>query len=457
MLIIDNPQPDLFDGWLPPELWELSEELAFADKALSDWRVLEPFLKTAKLKGRPRVPIATYLRLMYLKERYQMSYEVLVKEVSDSLKWRRFCHLPLSGKVPDDKTLIKLTGRYGEKAVKTIHDAVVRQAAEAKVIRGRKMRLDTTVTESNIHHPTDTGLLADGVRVITRTVKKIKEVVQLKVRFRNRMRAVKWRLIGMAKFLKGKTDKAKKGMRQTKEEILLIGQLVWAQALQVLEELRSGKPALKEGASKVGFVLLPLELKRWVELMKRILEQTRTVLDGNVHIPNRLISFFDPGARPIQKGKLFPRTEFGRKVLIQEAEKGLVTDYQVHEGNPPDQPMLDPALDKHKELFGHNPTDLAADRGFHLAGQDEELHERGVKHVSIPVKGTKDGRRERTEKSAWFRSLQGWRAAGEGKISLLKRKYGARRTKVRGTIPTGIVLGWGVIAHNLVLLSRLGP
>jgi IS5 family transposase len=144
-------------------------------------------------------------------------------------------------------------------------------------------------------------------------------------------------------------------------------------------------------------------------------------------------------------------------VLIQEAEKGLVTDYQIHEGNPPDQPMLDSALDKHKELFGHNPTDLAADRGFHLAGQDQQLHERGVKHVSIPAKGNKDGRRERTEKSAWFRSLQGWRAAGEGKISLLKRKYGARRTKVRGTIPTGIVLGWGVIAHNLVLLSRLGP
>ena len=196
MLIIDNPQPDLFDGWLPPELWELSEELTFADKALSDPRVLEPFLKQAKFKGRHSVPIATYLRLMYLKERYQMSYEVLVKEVPDSLKWRRFCHLPLSGKVPDDKTLIKLTGKYGEKAVKNIHDTVVRQAAEAKIIRGRKMRLDTTATESNIHHPTDTGLPADGVRVITRTVKKIKEVVRLKVRFRDRRRGGWWSILG---------------------------------------------------------------------------------------------------------------------------------------------------------------------------------------------------------------------------------------------------------------------
>jgi IS5 family transposase len=457
MLRLDDPQPDLFDGWIPPALWELSEELAFAEEALSDPRVLEPFLKNAKRKGRPSTSMATYLRMMYLKERYQMSYEVLEKEVADSIKWRRFCHIALCGKVPEHTTLIKLTARYGETVVKNVHDTVVRRAVEAKVIRGRKMRLDTTVTESNIHYPTDTGLLSDGVRVITRTIKKIKEVVKLKVQFRNRMRSVKWRLIGMGKFLKGKTDKAKKGMRQTKEEILSISQLVWAQALRVLQELQSGKPALKEGASKLRLLTLPSELKRWLELMKRILEQTRTVLDGNVHIPNRLISLFDPGARPIQKGKLFPKTEFGRKVLIQEAEKGLVTDYQIHEGNPPDQPMLESALDKHEELFGHNPMDLAADRGFHAAGQDEELHERGVKHVGIPVKGNKDGRRQRTEKSSWFRGLQAWRSGGEGKISLLKRKYGFRQTKVRGTIPTGIVLGWGVIAHNLVLLSRLGP
>ena len=457
MLTIDNPQPDLFDGWISPDLLALSEELTFADKALSDPRVLEPFLKKAKFKGRPSTAIATYLRMMYLKERYQMGYEVLVKEVADSLKWRRFCHLSLSGKVPDDKTLIKLTGRYGEKTVKAIHDTVVRQAVEAKVIRGRKMRVDTTVTESNIHYPTDTGLLADGVRVVTRTIKKIKEVVRFKVRFRSRMRAMKRRLIGMVKFLKGKTDKAKRGMRKTKEEILSIAQAVWAQALRVLGELESGKAALREGASTGKLLTLPLELKHWLELLKRILEQTRTVLDGNVHIPNRLISLFDTGARPIQKGKLFPKTEFGRKVLIQEAEKGLVTDYQVHEGNPPEQPMLEPALDKHKELVGHDPSDVAADRGFHAAGQDEKLQERGIPHVSIPVKGNKNGRRQRTEKSAWFRRLQRWRAGGEGKISLLKRKYGLRRTKVRGTVPTEIVLGWGIIAHNLVLLSRLGP
>lgn len=458
MLTIDHQQPDLFDGWISPDLLALSEERAFADKALSDPRVLGPFLKDAKRKGRPSTAVATSLRMMSLKGRYQMGDEVLTKEVSDSLKWRRFCHRPLSGKAPDDKTLIKLTGRYGQKGVKAIHDTVVRQAVEAKGLRGRKRRLDTTVTESNIPYPTDTGLLADGVRVVTRTVKKIKEGVRLNVRFQNRRRSVQRRLIRRAKSLQGKTEKAKRGLRKTKEQILSISQGVWAQAVRVLEEVQSGKAVLKEGAWKLSFLMLPLELKRGRALFKRILEQTRTVLDGHVHIPNRRIRLFDTGARPIQKGKLFPKTEFGRKGLIQEAEEGLLTDDPVPpEGNPPDRPMLEPALDRHKELFGHDPKEVAADRGFHAAGQDEDRHKRGIEHVAIPVKGRKDGHRERPEKSGRFRRRQRWRVGGEGKIRLLKRKYGARRTKVRGNVPTEIVLGCGIIAHNLVLLSRLGP
>jgi transposase, IS5 family len=458
MLIRDHGQDDLFDGWIPPELLELSEELKFADEALSDPRVVEPFVKDEKTTGRPSVPIATYLRLMYLKHRYQMSYEVLVQEVSDSYKWRRFCHLPLTGKMPEHTTIIKLTGRFGEEAVKQVHDTVVRRAVEAKVIRGRKMRVDTTVSESNIHYPTDTGLLYDGVRVVTRTVKKIKKIVEFKTRFRNRMRSVKRRLMVLLKFLKGKTDKAKASFRKTKGQILAIAQTVWQEALKVLEELNQGKARAKEGASTTALATLPGELQRWLELLARILEQTQTVLGGNVHIPNRLVSLFDPGATPIQKGKAFPKTEFGRKVLIQEAEKGLVTDYQVHHGgNPPDQSLLESAVDRHKELCGQVPQELAADRGFHGPGQDERLHKRGIGHVSIPVRGGKDNHRKRTEYSAWFRRLQRWRAAGEAKISLLKRKYGLRRMRVRGDGATAIAVGWGVITHNLILLARLGP
>jgi IS5 family transposase len=457
MLTIDDKQADLFEGWIPEKFLELPEELVFADKALDDPRVMEPFLKAAKFTGRPTTAIAAYLRLMYLKFRYQMSYEVLVKEVSDSYKWRRFCHLSLMGKMPDDKTLIKLTGRYGEAGVRAVFDAVVKRAVEAKVIRGRKMRVDTTVTESNIHHPTDTGLLSDGVRVITRTVKKIKEVVKLKTRFRSRVRAMKRRLIKLIKFLKGRKGKAKGAFRRAKEEMLALARKAWENAMKVFEEMKGGL-ALKEAteAGAVSAVVLKGELKRWLDLFKRVMDQTRTVLNGNVHIPGRLVSLFDEGARPIQKGKLFPKTEFGRKVLIQEAESGVVTGWQMHEGNPPDQTMLEDAIGRHEDVFGKAPRELAADRGFHLTGQDEGLRERGIEHVSIPVKGNKTDMRKRTERSAWFRRLQRWRAGGEAKLSLLKRKYGMRRTAVRGDVSTAAWIGWGLIAHNLVMLSRLG-
>lgn len=457
MLTLENRQQDLFGGWVCEELLKLSEELEFADEALSDPRILEVFEKDAKTTGRPSVAVATYLRMMYLKRRYQMSYEATVKEVADSLKWRKFCRLPMEEKVPDDKTLIKLTAKYGEEVVKRIHDTVVLRAVEAKVIRGRKMRLDTTVTESNIHYPTDTGLLADGVRVVNRTICKIKKVVHFKTRFRNRTRMMKRRLIRLVKFLRRKKREAQGKFREAKEEILAIAGGAWAEALKVLEEGRQGKFTAKPGASALLIASLQLELSHWLKLLKQVMDQTRSVLDGQLHIPDRLVSFFDEGARPIQKGKLFPKTEFGRKVLIQEAEKGVVTDYQVHTGNPPDQPMLAPAVSKHEEIFGHLPKELAADRGFHGPGQEELLKVRGVDHVSIPVKGRRSPRRERTEKSAWFKRLQRWRAGGEGKISLLKRKFGLRKTAVRGDASTAKWIGWGCLIGNLVLLSRLSP
>lgn len=459
MLTIENKQPELFNSWIPESMLELPEELAFADKAFEDPRVLEPFLKDAKSTGRPSTAIATYLRMMYLKWRYQMSYEILVKEVSDSYKWRRFCRLPMIGDVPDDKTLIKLTGRFGEAAVRAVHDAVVRQAVEAKIIRGKKMRVDTTVNESNIHYPTDTGLLADGVRVITRTVQKIKEVVQLKTKFRSRARSVKRRIFMMVKFLKGKGFAAKKKRDEIKKEILAIARKVLAQAKTLRQEIRPGKAKTPDMDSKelLSLTALDAQLKHWLGLFDRVIAQTATVLGGNTHIPDRLVSLFDPGARPIQKGKLFPKTEFGRKVLIQEAEAGIVTGYQVHEGAPVDGSLLESALDKHEEIFGHAPQELATDRGFWNPCGQADLSERGIQKISIPAKGGLSSKQSTIQHSAWFRRLQRWRAGGEAKISLLKRKFGLRRSLSRGNEGSAMWIGWGIITHNLIQMARVGP
>ena len=470
MLTLYNDQPDLWEAILPPEMRGLPPELKAIDEVLKDDAFLKPFEAEVAKKvrekvfspnfGRPSTALSSYVRMMILRFRHQYSYEELVPTVKDSIIFRRFCGFGLSDAVPDDTTLIKLTNKLGEDFIHKLNRAVVQEAAKRRIIRGRKMRLDTTVVESNIHYPTDTGLLSDAVRTVTRTVKKIKEVVKIKTRFRNCTRAIKTTLLHMLKFLKGGKGKTKESIKAAKKKVLGMARSVLAQALDVLKELKN--PQYKELSPKSTDILKALratalksELAHWIEMLKRVIAQTETVLSGQTHIPDRLVSIFDPGARPIQKGKLFPDTEFGRKVLIQEAEQGLITNYQAHDGNPHDASLLDGGIDKHKETFGQAPADLAADRGFYKTGQQEDLKKRGIEHVSIPVKGNKNGMQKRREYSAWFRRLQRWRAGGEAEISIFKRVFGGRRSLVRGTPRVAAWIGWGVMAHNLWRMARV--
>jgi len=167
MLRLDNSsqqQPSFWESVLPPELFQMNEELTQVDKLLDDERFFAPFRERFCTRmGRPTIAVSTYLRMMYLKHRYQLGYEVLVKEISDSFAWRRFCHLSLDDHVPDSTTLIKLTHKYGEGTVRALNDTLVLKLKERKIVRGRKLRIDTTVVEADIHHPSDTRLLTDGV------------------------------------------------------------------------------------------------------------------------------------------------------------------------------------------------------------------------------------------------------------------------------------------------------
>src|SRR5215510_7276183 len=123
--------------------------------------------------GRPSTPVECYLRLMFLKFRHRLGYESLCAEVSDSISWRRFCRIPLDGRVPHPTTLMKLTSRCGEAAVAGLNEALLVKAAAAKLVRTDKVRADTTVVEAAVAYPTDSGLLAKAVGGIAKTVKRI--------------------------------------------------------------------------------------------------------------------------------------------------------------------------------------------------------------------------------------------------------------------------------------------
>ena len=216
MLRLTQPQQSLWEYLLPPEARTLSEELAFVDTLLDDERFLEPFQKRFNTKiGRPSIPVETYIRMMYLKRSRNLGYETLVKEVSDSIQWHIFCRIPLDQEVPDPSTLEKLTQKYGPEVVEELLGLVVQKGVEEKLIRARKARVDSIVVSSPIKRPTDIGLVADGIRVVTRIVKRLQEAgLTIQTKFRDRMRTVKRVLRAAGYALRQGTQKARAILRE---------------------------------------------------------------------------------------------------------------------------------------------------------------------------------------------------------------------------------------------------
>lgn len=451
MLRLSEDQPSLWESVLPPDLFRMSEELTEVDCLLDDERFFAPFRERFLTRmGRPTVPVATYLRMMYLKRRYELGYETLVKEVKDSLTWRRFCRLSLEGKVPDSTTLIKLSHKYGEDTLRELNEALVLKLKEKKVIRGRKLRIDTTVIEADIHYPTDTGLLADGAKVITRTVVKIKKLVTgIGKGFVNHTRKVKKTYLAINKVLKNRVKRTNPALVKAKRELVEIVDDVMTTAKKVLCELDTmkNKPCHVKGLEK--------QLDGWLEATSKVVEQSRKVLNGRVNLKDRLVSLFDVGARPIKKGKLRAATEFGRKLLIGDTDHGIITTYQVYEGNPSDTNLLKPGVKGHRRLFRKRLKAVATDRGFYSKKNEEWLEGSGVTQVSIPVRGKASKERHQKQKEPWFRRLQRFRAGSEGRISVLKRKFGLRRSMMRGGDGTGIWVGQGIFTHNLWQAVRI--
>jgi len=454
MLRIDNSSqqsPSLWETVLPPEIFQMNEELTRVDKLLDDERFFAPFRERFGTRmGRPTTAVATYLRLMYLKHRYQLGYEVLVKEVSDSLAWRRFCHLALDDRVPDSTTLIKLTHKYGEETVRALNDALVLKLKEGKVIRGRKLRIDTTVVESDIHHPTDTGLLNDGIRVITRVVSKLKKVAPgIGSRFVKHTQKAKKVYLGLMKVVKGRNGQDKAALKNAQDKLVKITEETIASGREIqaeLEQLEEKPPLVDRLKGQLG---------EWIGAAEKVVRQTQEVIRGNRHLPRRLVSLFDVDARPIKRGKARADTEFGRKVLLGETDHGIITTYDVLEENPSDTALLKPAVKGHKRLFRKRLKALAADRGFYSQANEDWLKNSGVKRVSIPKKGKISGERRRYQKQSWFKRLQRFRAGIEARISLLKRKFGLKRSRLRGSPGVNIWVGQGIFTQNLWQAARI--
>jgi len=452
-----SPQPTLWEAVIPECLMALPGDLAHIDALLDDPRFFEPFRAFFDpVIGRPSIPMETYLRMMFLKSRYKLGFEPLCREVADSLAWRRFCRVPLGTKAPHPSTLMKITSRCGEAAVAGLNETLLAKAAEEKVIRLDKVRGDTTVVEANVAYPTDSGLLAKGVARLARLSAQVKEAgLATRTAARDRTRSVRRRAHDIGAWLRRRNNDAKAEVRSITAEMADIATAAVAEARHVAANARRSLRSTSGRATGRTLSLLS-ELERTAAVLERVAAQTRVRLAGEVPDgARRIVSLHDTDARPIAKGRLGRPVEFGYKAQVLDNADGVVLDHHVVAGNPPDAPMLVPAIVRIAARFGRAPRAVTADRGYGEASVDAGLHALGVTRVAIPRKGRPGAERQHVQRARGFTKLIKWRTGSEARISCLKRDYGWRRTLSDGLPGAQTWCGWGVLAHNATKISGL--
>jgi len=459
------------------ELLRLPEELARVDELLDDPAFFAPFVPYFDPRiGRPSTPMETYLRLMFLKFRYRLGYESLCREVADSITWRRFCRIPLEGSVPHPTTLMKLTTKCGAAAVEGLNEALLAKAAEAKLLRTNKVRVDTTVVPSNVAYPTDSGLLAKAIRRIATTSRRIQAAgggTRTKVRDRSRSASKRAHAIGAKLRMRSAAgkDEAQAAVRRVTGELAGLAETAAKDAGRLLvnakRALRRARAKAKEqqvngsrvaaaGRRRGRLARAVDDLSELVAASRQITAQTRQRLAGVTPSgATRKVSLHDPNARPIAKGRLGKPVEFGHKAQVVDNEDGIVLDHTVEQGNPADAAQLAPAVERVIKRTGRKPHTVTADRGYGEKQVDDDLHDLGIRHVVIPRKGKPSAARRAEEHRRAFRRTVKWRTGSEGRISTLKRQYGWDRTRIDSTEGARIWTGHGVLAHNLVKISAL--
>jgi transposase, IS5 family len=443
-----DPQTTIWELLLPEEAKRLPAELVAVDAYLDDERFIAPWRALFNRRlGRPSVPVDTLLRLLYLKHRYGLGYESLCREVTDSIGWRRFCRIPLDRPVPHPTTLVKLVGRAGPEVTGQLNQALLAKLASDKLLRGRKLRVDTTVVEADVDYPTDADLLEHAVRKLGGLVRRIKaRGAATRTRFRDRGRAAGRRMRQLAQTLRRRTGVAMGEVDRLTGEVAQI-------AAKTLREVavvgRNARRELGRRSTDGRLRRLVSELEETVEVTERLRWQAAQRLAGNRVIPDRVVSLCDPDARPIRKGKPRSPTEFGYKLLLAEDERGFVADHQLEQGNPPDAPQLVPAVVRVAAITGHAPDTVAGDRGFGTAGNDRALAELGVTRIGLQRTGTPGKARLAVERTRAFRRLRNWRVGIEARISHLKRGFGLRRTRLRRLPGARTWVGLGIFVYNL--------
>ena len=463
MITMRRAQLSFGDGLIAEEVSDLREGwMQHVDEVLADEQIVAAVYEAlakrhprSRSRGRPGTPAETVLRLLILKHVRNWSYEVLEREVRANLVYRDFTRVG-AGKMPDSKTM----GRWGTalkpEVLKQVHERIVTIARDKGAIAGRRMRVDTTVVETNIHHPTDSTLLGDGVRVLTRTMRKITEIVgKAGTKLRDRSRSVKLRLLEIGRVRRAKGPINQDKLKQRYRQLLNTTSRVVGQAKRFSEEITQGIKRSKDVLKQLALEGLRQKLDEITSRVRQVMKQTRArIFHGNTRSQGKLLSLFEPSTEVIRKGKAGKPNEFGKMVKLQEAENQIIIDYAVYAQRPYDSELLIAAIDTHRTLLGRVPHLVAADAAFYSTKNEAAAKAKGVKRICVPNRATKSAERKREQRKRWFRNGQKWRTGCEGRISVVKRRNGLSRCRYKGFTGMNRWVGLGVIADNVVNIGR---
>ena len=413
--------------------------------------LLRRFPHTAD-EGRPSTPVEVILRLLIVKHLYHWSFPQTTRFVSDSLVLRQFCRVYFET-VADQSTLNRWARLIQPATLHRLLDHIVHLACQLDVTHGRKLRIDGTVVETNIHHPTESTLLNDGVRVLSRTLSKAKELLgaasgaaqDLAQDAPQQARAKMKRIMQVAR---QKGEAAAEQLKTTYRDLVEV-------TGSVVERAKQAQAVLKGQATDAAQRVRE-KLEHFIPLVEQVMTQTtRRVLQGEqVPASEKIVSLFEPETAISRKGKPGKPTEFGRVVWLDEVEGGIISRYEILDGNPDEKAQLPPSLDHHIEQFGRAPHVLAGDRGLLSATNERYARSHGVKEVVLPKPGKKSAKRIAYEQQAWFLAGRNWRAGIEGRISGLKRQHGLDRCGYHGDAGMERWVGLGLIAHDLRVIAH---
>jgi IS5 family transposase len=405
------------------------------------------------MTGRNGLSGQQVIRSLTLMRVKNWDYRELRERIADGYTLRRFTRF-YSDRVPKHDAFNRAFNRLTPATLEAINDIVVKAAVDLGLENGKKLRVDTTVVETDIHYPTDSMLLWDTVRVVTRLVRHLDELLPGGVPgFTNRTRSARRRMQIIQRM--AARDKREQLVPKYRELIRTTGQVV--ENARIVLKKTEGIRSI-DLMTDIAINAARKEIDHYCGLGERVIDQARRrVLDGE-QVPNeqKLFSIFETHTDLIKRGKILKPVEFGHKVFIAESGKGLITQYRILDGNPADEAHVESSLKSHQEMFGEAPSIYSADRGFFSRDNIQQCKNSGVELACIPQRGGKrTPAQEAFEKSLAFKNAQKFRAGIEGRISVLFRGRGMKRCLAEGREHFELLVGAAVLANNLMVIARL--